>query len=1013
MPRGSEHFWRLLPAVRRSERRRALFFTGLLALVTAAQTAGLAGSEALFLSELSALRLPLAFVIAAITAMMASGIYAAVVGVARNDALFAQMLIGSGVALLGVAVGVPHPSTSVLFGLIAAWYVTQCVLTNHFWTFAGDYFDTLTSKRLVPVFVIGSSVGGLLGGAIGAFVAAGFGPLATIAIWGSLLCSAALLLWIMRRPLRRWGPLGGEEADETSVAGLSAAVRFVQRSRLGRWLLLASIGMVFAQFVAQYVYSDVFARSYPEPSALAVFLGVYLAVSNFAEIALEVWLTPWLIRRFGVAGAHAVHPILTLASFGALFASTRLDTAIAARANRESIENALAQPVRSLVFNALPPRFRGRIRAFLEGVVVYGGMTAAGLLLLVLGTPDARILAAIGGAAALAYLVANLGARRAYLDTLIEGIRTGRLDLSELDDDIGHWESGYLADLCDELLRAEYARASRSLLRLIESLGPRGVTGPLERGLSHPLASVRAACARALAGSAEAQGLVRRALGDPDAGVRLAAIAALPEHAGEDLALLVGDADPRVRAAAAARSRTVPEMLVSMLASADRVEQLAAIAVAESEHAPRIAELAGSDDPAVRAAALERLAVLGPERAPADAIARALDAEDARVRSAALRAAAVDRDRITSDRLAQALRDPVTDVRRNAVEALASAGTAGVEAALPYLGDADEATARAALDAVAAGVHPDRRRFLFAELRRRAGLAWHALAAIDLFPGDGAPDARFLHAAVSDTFVRQRRIAFRALELLESPRVVRRVERALRFGSARARGDALEVLSNLGDRIAARMLVLMHEPGEIEERIAALGGAVALPTTRDAFFADAHRSGDRWVRTAMAASAPGTGETPSRESAVMERLLALKRVPLFENLNLDQLDAVLRLARDATYLPGEVIVGEGDPGGELFVLIEGSAEAWLDYRGARPQQLSTMPTGSYFGEMAILDDEPRSATVVASEATRLLALDGDSLKELLREMPEIALELLRVMTARVRASERRLRKAER
>jgi CRP-like cAMP-binding protein len=58
--------------------------------------------------------------------------------------------------------------------------------------------------------------------------------------------------------------------------------------------------------------------------------------------------------------------------------------------------------------------------------------------------------------------------------------------------------------------------------------------------------------------------------------------------------------------------------------------------------------------------------------------------------------------------------------------------------------------------------------------------------------------------------------------------------------------------------------------------------------------------------------------------------------------------------------------------------------------------------------MAILDDEPRSATVVARESVRLLVLDGDSLKSLLREMPEIALELLRVMTARVRVSERRL-----
>jgi hypothetical protein len=257
--------------------------------------------------------------------------------------------------------------------------------------------------------------------------------------------------------------------------------------------------------------------------------------------------------------------------------------------------------------------------------------------------------------------------------------------------------------------------------------------------------------------------------------------------------------------------------------------------------------------------------------------------------------------------------------------------------------------------------------------------------------------------------VRQHRIAFRVLELLESPRVVRRVQRALRFGNARSRGDALEVLSNLGDRAAARLLVLFHEPGPIEERVAALGAAVSLPTSREAFLADARRSEGRWMRMALAASDHCMGETPNPEATVMERLLALKRVPLFENLNLDQLEAVLRLTRDATFLPDEVIVREGDPGGELFLVLEGSAEAWLDYRGANPQQLSTMPAGSYFGEMAILDDEPRSATVVARDPARLLALDGDSLKALLREMPEIAFELLRVMTARVRASEQRLR----
>jgi Cyclic nucleotide-binding domain len=346
-------------------------------------------------------------------------------------------------------------------------------------------------------------------------------------------------------------------------------------------------------------------------------------------------------------------------------------------------------------------------------------------------------------------------------------------------------------------------------------------------------------------------------------------------------------------------------------------------------------------------------------------------------------------------------------VRSCAARVLSGAGAEGVEAALPYLGDASEATAVAALRAVAAGDHPLRLRFLSDELRARAARAWRALVALGFFPDD-EPGARFVRLAVADGCLREQRLAFRALELIESPRVVRRVERALHYGGARSRGDALEVLSNLGDRETARLLVLMHEPGPFEERVTALAGAVALPESRSVFLAEASRSDDRWLRTALAADAPALGETPGPETAVMERLLALKRVPLFENLNLDQLEAVLRLAGDATFVPGEVIVRQGDPGGELYLLLEGSAEAWLDHGGANPQQLSTMPAGSYFGEMAILDDEPRSATVVAAEPARLLTLDGDSLKSLLLQMPEIAFEMLRVMTSRVRASERRL-----
>src|SRR5690606_6139512 len=145
----------------------------------------------------------------------------------------------------------------------------------------------------------------------------------------------------------------------------------VRRSRLARWLAVSALAMVLALFVAQYLYSAIFAAAFPDEAALARFLALYLAASNALEIGIELAVTPWLIRRPGVPTASRRHPALTMPAFAALAVAPRLPAAIAARADRELLESALAGPVRNLAYNALPVRFRSRVRAFLEGIVVY------------------------------------------------------------------------------------------------------------------------------------------------------------------------------------------------------------------------------------------------------------------------------------------------------------------------------------------------------------------------------------------------------------------------------------------------------------------------------------------------------------------------------------------------------------------------------------------------------------------------------------------------------------------
>ena len=436
---------------------------------------------------------------------------------------------------------------------------------------------------------------------------------------------------------------------------------------------------------------------------------------------------------------------------------------------------------------------------------------------------------------------------------MIEGIRTGRLDLGDLDDEIGDWEAGHLADLCDELLRAESVRASRSLLQLIASLGQRGVAGPLVHGLAHPLAVVRAACARALAGCAEAHGALHGALGDPDAesGSRRSRRCPLTRtpisrRCWRTRTRACARPPPRVRRRPRSSSCGCSKVRIASRGS-PRSRWRARRTLRGSRR---------SSATTIRCFARPRSS--GSPRWPPTACppTRSRARSTPTIRGCAAPRCARPRGRASAspasawrERCAIRSRRCAAGPRKRSLPL----ATPGPWPRCPTSAIRDEATAGAALEAVAGGVHPRRRHFLSAELRRRAGLAWQALAGIGLLPDDGAPGARFLRAATTDTLLRQHRIAFRALELLESPRVVRRVERALRFGNPRSRGDALEVLSNLGDRAAARLLVLFHEPGPIEERVAALGAAVSLPASREAFLADARRSEDRWMRMALAA----------------------------------------------------------------------------------------------------------------------------------------------------------------
>jgi len=114
---------------------------------------------------------------------------------------------------------------------------------------------------------------------------------------------------------------------------------------------------------------------------------------------------------------------------------------------------------------------------------------------------------------------------------------------------------------------------------------------------------------------------------------------------------------------------------------------------------------------------------------------------------------------------------------------------------------------------------------------------------------------------------------------------------------------------------------------------------------------------------------------------------------------------VHQITKEVEYLPGEVILKQDERGDELFLLIEGRVRIFTNYGLPNESEKPEQRAVSSFGEMAVLHDGTRTATVVAADRSHLLRLDGNSLRELLMQMPEISFEMFRVLVERVRTAE--------
>lgn len=121
----------------------------------------------------------------------------------------------------------------------------------------------------------------------------------------------------------------------------------------------------------------------------------------------------------------------------------------------------------------------------------------------------------------------------------------------------------------------------------------------------------------------------------------------------------------------------------------------------------------------------------------------------------------------------------------------------------------------------------------------------------------------------------------------------------------------------------------------------------------------------------------------------------LKKVSFFDTLNDDELRKVHGVAKEERFKADDSIFQEGDKGDKLYVILEGAVRISKTIPGAGEEALGILRAGSYFGEMAVIEDEPRSAHAITHEDATLVSVSKKDLEELMEKDKELGYKLLR------------------
>jgi len=1022
-------------------------------------------AETAFLKRYGVEFLPLVNMANAVVTVVVMGLMFGLIRRFQGPRLLGGQFLFCGLSILALRVMIPLGLDIVYPILFMLKVQYEALLAMLFWNLANDLFNTRQSKRLFPLITAGGVMGQILVSFGTPWMSKTFQFDNLLVIYILISLAGAGVVWAMARQypfmLIEEAPETPTKARSSMLQEIKTITPLLKNSILMRLMVVLTLMPNVAIPILNYQFNFAVDSQFATESGLIAFFGYFRGVLNTVSLVILLFVGK-IYGRWGLPVALMFHPFNYVLAFLAFLLRFDVFAAIYARMSTNILRTTINVPANAMMMGLFPESYRSLIRPFLRGTTVRIGLFLGSSLILISAQLfHPRYLSLVALPFVLAWLGAPFILKRRYASILLDLIGKDQLDLKSMESkDIGQLfrDPRIQNQLGDAFLKSppdgalwfarvlrqlDYPQLDSLLARRLPDLPPDDQVEVLTL-LSNtpPYETIETLSILAAGAEQKTTEAVLRAVNR----MHPRAAALFDRHPYLD------HPAPRIRALAAAglyilapatHGPAIEQWLQDRNDAIREAGVLAAGATGDQALAPKLmAILQASEAPRLLAAAMDGLHAMGLHHLNR-MVAPFLSHADPDVCLSALKAYHIE-EKENLQIVMSRLGDGNPQIRSAAIDRIVKAHYVDGKTLIKGLNSPNPQMRESIFLILDQLQIKDLDLYRFAKDQIEGAYKYLAESeGIDSLPVCQARDLLKDHLSQQRNAIVDR--VLRVLAIQDRSGRLRIIRRGLTSSNAREQANSQEALDDLLDHKVSRILLPLlenEEPSQTldagrkrfklvdyrrntaglcshllsrtDDRLAVLLTLYLLTvqplngvdlTVIKGLTADDNPHIRALARSTLSTLTDGPpkeerGMTPAL--SLPDIILRLKSIEIFESLSVNELAAVAAVTEEVEFEANRVVIRQDDPGDRLFLIIDGEVAVIRTQENGKETELDRISAGDHFGEMALFEEIPRTATIRTVQPCRMLILHKQEFNEMVRQYPQIALEICKVFSGRIR-----------